>query len=286
MDDASLAIVLAVGALVVGAVADLLYRVGQTRGIDTGIFLFWQSAIFSAGIWAGALATGQVGDIMASTWIWGLPAGLLSYIGLYLFVFSLRTGNASVNAPVFRLNFVIAAGGGILLLGEDASIPKMVGIILAVVSVLSLLNLRAIGEAGAARQSLLTVVAASLLFGSVGVLAKHALNEGSASIPLILTQTVAFQTGATFYVLYTRRWRPNRATLQYAPPISVLQLVWAVLLFQALELGDASVAYPVVQLSFVLTAIMAVIFLGETVSRTKVGGLALAVVAVAVLAFA
>ena len=98
MDDATLAIVLALGALMVGAIADLLYRVGQTRGIDTGVFLFWQSAVFSAGIWVGALATGQIDDIIASTWVWGLPSGLLSYVGLYLFVFSLRTGDASVNA--------------------------------------------------------------------------------------------------------------------------------------------------------------------------------------------
>jgi uncharacterized membrane protein len=59
-----------------------------------------------------------------------------------------------------------------------------------------------------------------------------------------------------------------------------------VLLFQALELGDASVAYPVVQLSFVLTAVLAVAFLGETIDRTKVGGLALAVLAVGALALA
>ena len=286
MDDATLAIVLALGALLVGAVADLLYRVGQTRGIDTGVFLFWQSAIFSVGIWAGALATGQIDDIIASTWVWGLPSGLLSYVGLYLFVFSLRTGDASVNAPVFRLNFVVAAAGGILLLGESASLPKIGGIFLAIVSVLSLLNLRAVREGGAARQSLITVVAASLLFGSVGVLAKHALNEGSSAVPLILTQTVAFQSGATFYVLFTRRWRPNMPTFRYAPPISALQLVWSVLLFQALELGDASVAFPVVQLSFVLTAVLAVAFLGETINRTKVGGLALAVLAVGALALA
>ena len=286
MDDATLAIALALGALVVGAIADLLYRVGQTRGIDTGVFLFWQSTIFTTGIWIGSIATGQVNDIITSTWIWGLPGGLLSYIGLYLFVLSLRNGDASVNAPVFRLNFVVAAAGGILLLNETASLAKTVGILLAVLSVLSLLNLRAIKEGGSARQSLITVVAASLLFGSVGVLAKQALNEGSTAVPLILTQTVAFQSCAVLYVLFTRRWRPNTPTVRYAPPISLLQLVWSILLFQALALGDASVIYPVVQLSFVVTAVLAVAFLKEAITRTKAGGLALAVLAVAALALA
>ncbi|MDA1095724.1 MAG: DMT family transporter [Chloroflexi bacterium] len=286
MEGPSLALSLAVGALLVGSVADILYRVGQQRGIDTGVFLFWQSAIFTGALWLGAGVVGQVTEIMSGTWVWGLPGGLLSYIGLYLFVHSLRTGDASVNAPVFRLNFVVAAAGGMLLLNEPINVPKIAGILLAVVSVLSLLNLRALRLGGPARQSLITVVAASLLFGTVGVLAKQALNEGSLAVPLILTQTVSFTAASVGYVLWTRRWRPNRATLLYAPPISALQLVWSILLFQALALGDASIIYPVVQLSFVLTAVMGVVFLSEPINRMKVAGLALAVVAVAVLSLA
>ena len=44
------------------------------------------------------------------------------------------------------------ASGGILLLDESASLPKIGGIVLAIVSVLSLLNLRAVREGGAARR--------------------------------------------------------------------------------------------------------------------------------------
>lgn len=279
-------IILAVGALFIGAVADLLYRVGQTRGIDAGVFVFWQSIIFSVLIWAGALATGQVTDIQAGTWVWGLPAGAMAYVGLTLFVHSLKTGDASVNAPVFRLNFVITGTGAIILLNEPVSALKIVGTILAMVSVLSLINLSALRQAGAARNSLLLVIVASIIFGVVGILAKQALNEGSGAIPLILTQTVAFQAASTTYVLITRRWRPNATTIRYAPGIAILQLVWSVLLFQSLALGDASISYPIVQLSFVLTAILAVVMLGEAMSRSKVAGLALAVIAVGALAFA
>lgn len=279
-------IILAVAALFIGAIADLLYRVGQTRGIDAGVFVFWQSIIFSALMWAGALATGQIGDIQAGTWVWGLPAGAMAYVGLTLFVHSLKTGDASVNAPVFRLNFVITGTGAIILLNEPVSALKIVGTILAMVSVLSLINLPALRQTGAARNSLLLVIVASIIFGVVGILAKQALNEGSGAIPLILTQTVAFQAASTTYVLITRRWRPNATTIRYAPGIAVLQLVWSVLLFQSLALGDASISYPIVQLSFVLTAILAVVILGEAMNKSKIGGLALAVVAVGALAFA
>jgi uncharacterized membrane protein len=283
---ATLSITLAIGALLVGAVSDLLYRVGQKRGIDAGAFLFWQSLVFTAVLWTASFVTGDVWETQPETWLYGLPGGLMSYVGLYLFVLSLRTGDASVNAPVFRLNFVITGTGAIILLHEPVNAAKVAGTLLAVVSVASLLNPASLRDGGAARQSLVMVVAASLLFGAVGILAKHALNEGSGAIPLILTQTVAFQTGATVYVLATRRWRPNDVTVRFAPGIALLQLAWSVMLFQSLALGDASVSYPIVQLSFVLTAVLAVLFLGEAMSRAKAGGLALAVIAVGALALA
>ncbi|MBI4236687.1 MAG: DMT family transporter [Chloroflexi bacterium] len=282
----TLSIALAVGALLVGAVADLLYRVAQRRGIDAGVFLLWQSLIYSIAIWAFALVSGQTRQILGSTWLYGVPAGLLAYLGLYLFVVSLRTGDASVNAPVFRLNFVVTAAGAILLLKEPVNALKVAGILLAVVSVASLLNLRALRGNGPALRSMGTVVAGALLFGAVGVLAKAALNAGSHSIPLVLTQTVGFVAAAVVYVLPTRRWRPNGPTRRFVPVVALLQLAWALLAFQSLSLGDASIAFPIIQLSFVLTALLAVVFLRESATRAKFGGLALAVLAVGALALA
>lgn len=282
----TLSILLAVGALLVGAVADLLYRVAQRRSVDTGIFLFWQSVVFSVPLWGFALVTGKVQEITGSTWMYGLPGGLISYFALYLFVLSLRTGDASVNAPVFRLNFVVTAGGAIFLLGEAATAPKIAGIALAALSVAALLNVQALRTSAGSRRSVLTVLAAALLFGVVGILIKLALNEGSQPIPLLLVQTVAFTGSAASYLLVNRRWRPNGATRLFVPAVALLQLVWSVLLFESLALGDASVSYPIVQLSFVLTAVLAVVFLREGASRAKVGGLALAVLAVGMLALA
>ena len=48
----SQSVALAAGALMIGAVADLLYRVAQQRGIEAPNFVFWQSTIFSGLLWA------------------------------------------------------------------------------------------------------------------------------------------------------------------------------------------------------------------------------------------
>ena len=68
--------------------------------------------------------------------------------------------------------------------------------------------------------------------------------------------------------------------------MGILQLAWATLLYQSLQTGEASISFPIVQLSFVLTAILAVVFLSEVVSRGLVIGLSAASLAVVAFALA
>ena len=287
----SLAVTLAVAALLLGAVADLLYRVAQQRGIDAPNFIFWQSTIFTAIIWAVAVSSwvilgddGPVDFIHSSTWLYGVPAGVFGYLGLTLFVASLRTGDASVNAPIFRLNFVVTALGAIIILGESADPIKLGGILLAVLAVLVLLNITQISAIRSNVRSILLAVAASLFFGVAGLISKAGLDTGDiGAIPMVLTQTVGFQQAAIITLLRRRNFGISRPVVQFAPGIAVIQITWAVLLFESLRIGDASISYPIVQMSFVITAILAVIFLKEEMNWSKGGGLVLAIIAVGVL---
>ncbi len=132
-------ILLAIGAMVSGAWSDLLYKRAQTLGIDATSFLFLQSTIFFATIWVVELLLGVLWGAPPDAWIYGLPAGLIAYTGLLLFVRSLQVGEASVNVPIFRLSFVITAVIAVLLLGESTRPTKMIGLVLAALAVLSLL---------------------------------------------------------------------------------------------------------------------------------------------------
>ena len=290
----SLAVTLAVAALLIGAVADLLYRVAQNRGIDAPNFVFWQSTIFTAIIWAIAVGSwvsvgesGPIDFIHRSTWIYGVPAGIFAYSGLTLFVASLRTGDASVNAPIFRLNFVVTAFGAILILGESADLLKMGGILLAILAVLVLLNVTQITVIRGNMRSIMLAVAASVLFGIQGLISKAGLDTGDiAAVPLILTQTTGFQMAAILTLLRGRNFGVTKPVIQFAPGIAILQIAWAVLLFESLRIGDASISYPIVQMSFVITAVLAVYFLREEMNWSKGAGLLIAVIAVAVLGVA
>ncbi len=290
----SLSVILAISALIVGAVADLLYRVAQNRGIEAPNFVFWQSTIFTGLLWATSAASwllfggdGPIAFIHSSAWFYGVPAGVIAYAGLTLFVASLRQGDASVNAPIFRLNFVVTALGAIIILGESISLLKVAGIVLAVVAVLVLLNITRIKDMQANTRSLLLAVAASILFGVAGLISKMALDTGDiAAIPLILTQTVGFQATAIGTLLKTGTFSLKRNVVLFAPGIALLQIAWSVLLFESLRIGDASISYPIVQMSFVGTAILAVMFLHEEMTWSKGWGLIIAVLAIIVLGIA
>ncbi len=312
----SLSVTLAVIALLIGAIADLLYRVAQQRGIEAPNFIFWQSTVFTAIIWTVAVSgwvllytegpldfirnstwfddgRALVGDMIGanfihpSTWLYGLPAGVLGYLGLTLFVASLRTGDASVNAPIFRLNFVVTALGAIIILGESADPLKIGGILLAILAVLVLLNVTQITAIRSDIRSILFALAASGFFGIAGLVSKAGLDTGDiGAIPMVLTQTVGFQQAAIITLLRSRNFGITRTVFNFAPGIAVLQVTWAVLLFESLRIGDASISYPIVQMSFVITAILAVVFLREEMNWSKGGGLVLAIIAVGVLGLA
>ena len=120
----------------------------------------------------------------------------------------------------------------------------------------------------------------------MGILIKYALNNDAEPIPLLLIQTIAFQVAASIYVVYTKKWKPNQATRRYSPWIAVLQLIWASLTLTALSLGEASIIYPIIQLSFVVTAVLGIILLHEELTKGKGLGIVLALGAVGALAIA
>ncbi|MBI2846431.1 MAG: DMT family transporter [Chloroflexi bacterium] len=275
-----MAIALALFAMLVGGVADFIYKEAQRRGIDEGVFVFYQATTFFVLVWVLTLSTGQLETIAPAAWKYGLPSGLLAYTGVLLFLKSLKGGDASVNVPIFRLSFVVTALGAILFLGESITAFKIAGFLLAVTSILSLAKIDVLIRGQMASGPLLRLVVGTVLFGVSALLVKQALNEGGAPITLASIQTITFNLSALFYTLISRKMRANSVTLRFAPLVGLFQLSWVILLFQSLKIGDASVSYPIVQLSFVVTVLLTVITLREAMTPNKVLGLGTALLSV------
>jgi len=279
----NLAIIFALGSMTAGTLVDFIYRYAQSKGIVPTIFLFWQSLMFIASLWAIGLSNGELAKIEVSGWIFGPPSGFLTYLSLILFVKSLKSGHSSVNTPIFRLSFVVTAIGAILFLGESINVTKILGIVFAIFSIVILGNLVNIDKFLKNKVSMNQVLMGMFAAGISGIIVKGLVDQGMDSFPIIMAQTPGFLFGSAGYTLLTRQWKPNKITFQFAPITAFLQLAWTILIVESLQYGDASVTFPIVHLSFVLTAILAIGILREPPTIPKFVGLGLA--SLSVLAF-
>jgi drug/metabolite transporter (DMT)-like permease len=277
----------ALGAFVFYGLADFVYKRGAAAGALPHRFLMVQTWFFTP----LALLYGSVTGTLAfnSGALWGLAAGVLVVIGYYNFAWSLRHGAVSTNATIFRLSFVVTSALAVLVLGEALTVPKIIGIALALIAVWLLLGAPAGASTEANRErsaSLARVLVATIAVGFASFAYKLGLREGAAPIALVVAQGSVAVTLATAFAAYTDGGiRPSRPALQHGPITAALLVGAFTLLAKGLERGEASVVVPIAQMGFVVTALLGFIFLREPLVMRKVAGLAVALLALASLAW-
>src|SRR5258708_4697345 len=104
----------ALGAMLFFGLGDLVYKRGAAAGAQPHHFLMVQAWVFAPSVVLYALLTGSLHFVAGS--LWGALTGLFVLVGFYNFAHSLRTGSISINAPVFRLTFVLTAALALLFL--------------------------------------------------------------------------------------------------------------------------------------------------------------------------
>lgn len=275
----------ALAAMACFGVADFIYRRAAQAGIAAHQFLMSQAWLFCPAVLAYAAASGAL--TLEGSAPWGNAAGLLLYAGFYLFARSLRTGAVSINAPVFRLNFVLTAALAIAVLGEPLTVAKAAGLVAALVAAWLLLGLRVPApQGGSIRAGALGQVLLATLAAGLGNFC-HTLGIAGGARPatLVAAQAMVFAslaTGVGWAV--SRRPLPPPAVWRHAVPAAVVLFAAFLLFLEALRAGAASVVVPVTQMGFVPAALLGVMLAGETLTGRKVAGLLVATAALALLA--
>jgi uncharacterized membrane protein len=123
-----------------------------------------------------------------------------------------------------------------------------------------------------------------LVFGLFGWFQKLGTVAGVPPAALLVGQGLVYLSLAVPGSLLTGSLRPNRAELAHGPICGVLLSISFLTLLMSLRTGEASVNVPINQLGFVLSAVLAALFLGERLGRRKILGLLAAALAVAVFA--
>ena len=277
----------ALGAMLFFGLGDLVYKRGAAAGAQPHHFLMVQSWVFAPSVVLYAMWTDSLHFVAGS--LWGALAGLFVLVGFYNFAHSLRTGSISINAPVFRLSFVLTAALAVLLLGEPLTSYKVAGIALALAAVWLLLGAPAPEDAASRRESrssLVRVLVATVSVGAGNFIYTFGLRAGATPASLIVAQAAVVVTLATVFAgAVDRRIRPSRAALSYAPRAAVVLALAFAFMVEGMARAEASVVVPIAQMGFVVTALLGFLFLREPFTARKGAGLAAALAALASLAY-
>ena len=277
----------ALAAMLLFGIGDLIYKRGAAAGAQPHHLQMVQSWLFLPTVALYGLFTGSL-QFSAAAALWGGLAGVFALTGFYNFAHSLKSGSVSINAPIFRLSFVITAALAILLLGEPLTPYKIAGIALALTAVWLLLGAPPPGDAAARRETLSSLVRVLIATAAIGIgnfIYKYGVRAGATPASLIVAQSVVFVAlSAALVGALDRRIRPSGAALRCAPWAGLVLALAVVFMVESLTHGEASVLVPIAQMGFGITALLGFLFLHEPFTARKGGGLVAALAALASLA--
>ena len=274
----------AFAALACYGLSDFIYKRGTAAGVKPHHFLMGQAWLFFPAVFLYAWATGTL--VVSPSAAWGAAAGLFIFISFYSFLRSLAAGSISINAPIFRLNFVVTAILAIAVLGEPFRPAMAVALVLALGAIWLLLgglDRRTDIDQG----SLIAVVIAAVALGAANFLHTVGLRHGSPPETLLASQATVFVALATALVrVVDGAIDLPTATWKHAGAATVALICAFLFMLHAIALGPASVLVPIAQMGFLVSAALGILVLREPMTARKAAGLAAALATLAVLAFA
>ncbi len=275
-------ITLAILSMFATGISDFFYKRARNKGANPAFFLAFQSIFFNMTNFVFILFSGSL-EISLLTVFFGFICGSLVFFSVYLFLKSLDKGGASVNVPIFRLSFIVTAVLAIFFLQETATFGKIIAICLAAFSILSLsksLHVETTSMIG-----VIQLVFATFLYGLFGFFYKLAILSGATPIGILFIQGISFITYA-FMLSYRKGLiKKSRVVMIYAPICGVLLSSSYLLLLMSLKFGEVSISFSIVQLSFVVTSIFAIIFWKEKINILNILGIVSAFMAVMFFAY-
>jgi len=279
-------IALAATAMACFGLADFVYKRAADVGVRPHQFIFAQAAIFTPIAVLIALATGAL--VWTPPMLWGALAGVFTFVGAYSFSRSLIGGVVSINAPLFRLNFMVTATLAFVVLDEPLTPAKAAGLAAALAAAWLLVGGGAPADAlasAAARRSVLQALAATVAMGCGSFCQKLGLMQGAAPVTMLAAQAAVFLpiTFVAVLAIDGKVMAPMRAW-RYGCVTAICLLSGFLALFGALLGGEVSVVVPIAQMGFIVTAGLGMTLLGERLTPRKAAGLMAAAAALVTLA--
>lgn len=241
----------------------------------------------------GTITASQSSIVVPVTWIWaqldgsyawtppaflGIGAAFFTFIGFWSFMRSVELGEASASTPIYRMSFVVTAMLAVWFLGESITLPKILGLVLTGCAIFLFSDFHPGSFSADRLASVLWAVVAMVAVGLVNFIYKLGVSGGVSPIMFLHSQAVFFITTAYIYSFAVqggpkfskKGWAHGFAT-------AVCFIFGNTALLAAFREGEATIVSPIIQLSFIVTTILATWRLAEKMTTRKLLGLAAAV---------
>ncbi len=263
------------------AVGSFIYKRAQNLGIRPGSFMVVQTFCF---FWVVALTALISGKCHFDSPYLGLAvlAGTLGITGAFSSLRSMYKGELGTNIAVTRLSFVPTALGGILFLHESFSLQKGLLFLVAVLAVFLFFDhYRKTNRS--ALSSLVPALTACMAFGAFDLVYKYASLHQVNPLAFLMIQSATAHIWINLYVIFFEKYAINKTILKTAPFAGFLFSSACLAWLYTLREVEVSLIAPLVQMNFILTYLLGVIFFKESITRRKLLGIAMVVLAVLLL---
>ena len=265
--------------ILIGA-ADAINKRARQRSVPIGSYLIVQSLFYTLVIVVLALLSGGIKWQRADL-LFGLLGAVFGFTGFTLMLHSLTHGHASVNYAIFRSSFVFSSAAAVLLLHERLFITKIAGIALALFAIV--LFFHEPRRQKMMHKSLIIALIAMFVAAVFQLVVKLSTRVFSSPLSFILLMNIFFAVFVLTYNVVKGDFKFPKSTFSLAPFNGILMALGTLFYVTALQKGDLSTAIPIIQLSFIITAILSVVFLKEDVGARKVIGIICAAAAIIIL---
>lgn len=268
---------------------DLLFKQYVSKDRPKGIYIALIGLVWSCFyLVLGTLSGGIHFD--NTTLLYGLVSGGVLLAANIFLLEGFRGVDASVGSTIYRLNFMVVIVLAPIFLAEHLTLWKVVGLMFAIASVF-LMSWSQGPNQGTKSQSVLLfiilVIMASIFRGLMGFFYKVGAMHGVDYNSFLLINALFWLIGGPIYSVITEKnLAINKSIVLYGIASGLLCVGIASFLLLSVKYGEAIVAVPIAQLSFVVTMVLSVVLLKERVTPYKTLGIICAAGAIVSLALA
>ncbi len=271
-------LVLALGGAVFYGFADFSGGFASKRLPAWGVTAWSQSiGLLALG---GGLLLFPAESVTSAEFLWGAVAGFGGVIGVGLLYRSLAEGTMSIVSPLTAATTAAIPVVFDLATGGSLSTLAVLGVVVALAAIATIA-----GERSTQRLSprLLAMALGAGTGFAVFFIAIAQTSEASGFWPLLGARAVTIPMAFLLHRSLETRSRPDRQGIRWVAAAGLLDMGANLFVAVALQRGPLGIVSVLTSLYPVVTALSAVIVVGERLTRTQLAGVGLAMLAVVLL---